>query len=522
MFKFNAKKSILSGALIIGGASFVSRILGLVRDRIFAAEFGASNLLDAYYAAFRIPDFVFNLLVLGALSSAFVPIFVYYFNKKKEDAWQIANSVLNLTSLFLVIISTVLFFLVPYIMFLVAPGFSGELKDLTAKLTRIMLISPIFFGISNIFSGVLNSFKKFLAYSLAPVFYNLGIIFGAIFLVPHYDIYGLAWGVAIGSGLHMLVQLPAFLHTGFKYRPIVNLKHSGVRRIGKLMIPRTMGLAMTQINLWVITVIASLESEGSISIFNLANNLQSFPVGIFGVAFSISCFPYLAEAFSKNDQVSFRNHFSSTFTKVLFFIIPASMLLLIERAQIVRLVLGAGNFDWEDTYLTAQSLGFFAIGVFAQALIPLVARAFYSIQDTRTPVVISIISVIVNIVASLILVRSLGVMGLALAFSVAAFVNILLLLITLRWKIGDLNDNEILTSSIKILILSLIMGGVAYMALNIIAPIVDMKTFWGVFVQAALAAAAGIFIYFGLAYLLRLKELKGVWEVLRVKKSKTR
>ncbi|MFH2105199.1 MAG: murein biosynthesis integral membrane protein MurJ, partial [Parcubacteria group bacterium] len=373
-------------------------------------------------------------------------------------------------------------------------------------------------GISNVFSGVLNSFKRFLAYSFAPVFYNIGIILGAIFLVPSYGIYGLAGGVVLGSFFHMLIQLPAFLRTGFKYRPVVSFKHPGVRKIGRLMLPRTLGLAMTQINLWVVTMIASLQSEGSISIFNFANNLQSFPVGIFGVALSISCFPYLAEAFSQNDKVKFRDHFSDAFNKILFFVIPASMLLLVARAQIVRLVLGTGRFDWEDTYLTAQSLGYFAIGIFAQALIPLVARAFYAVHDTKTPVIISITSVIVNIVASLILVRTLGVMGLALAFSLAAFVNILLLLIMLRWKIGNLNDRAIVTSGFKIVLLSVVMAGVAYLMLQVMSYQVDMRTGWGIFMQAGVAALTGGVVYIGLAQLFKLKEVEGIREVLGMKK----
>ena len=357
-----------------------------------------------------------------------------------------------------------------------------------------------------------------MAYAFAPVFYNIGIILGAIFLVPIYGVYGLAGGVVLGSFFHMLIQLPAFLRTGFKYRPVISFKHPGVRKIGRLMLPRTLGLAMTQINLWVVTVIASLESEGSISIFNFANNLQSLPVGIFGVALSISCFPYLAEAFSKNDKIKFRNHFSDTFNKVLFFVIPASMLLLVLRAQIVRLVLGTGRFDWEDTYLTAQSLGYFAIGIFAQALIPLVARAFYAVYDTKTPVIISIISVIVNIVASLILVRTMGVMGLALAFSLAAFVNILLLLVMLRWKIGNLNDRAIVTSSFKIVLLSVVMTGVVYLMLQVMSYQVNMRTFWGIFTQASVAVIAGILVYVGLAQLLILKELKGIKEVLGMRR----
>ena len=339
-----------------------------------------------------------------------------------------------------------------------------------------MLISPIFFGISNIFSGILNSHKRFIAYSIAPVLYNIGIIIGALLFVPRWGIYGLTVGVVIGSILHMLVQLPAVYMSGFKYHFSIDIFHQGVKKILKLMIPRTLGLAVAQLNLWVITILASFTSEGGISIFNLSNNIQSLPIGIFGIAFAVSSFPYLAESFSKNNLNKFKDYFSKTFCKILFFVIPASILLLLERAQVVRLILGTGKFDWEDTYLTAQSLGYFSIGIFAQALIPLVARAFYSIQDTKTPVIISIISVLINIVASFILIEKMDILGLSMAFSISSFVNILLLLIFLRIKVGDLNDSNIFICCIKIVSLSFIMGGVVYIILNLVAPLVDMQT----------------------------------------------
>ncbi len=517
-FKNKKRATIISGAVIIGVASLLSRFLGLIRDRIFADQFGASSMLDSYYAAFRLPDLIFNLLVLGALSSAFVPIFIEYLNKDKKEANQIASTILNISVILLVAISGLLFLFIARLIFLIAPGFNQEQRELTSVLTRIMLISPIFFGISNVFSGILNSYKRFLAYSLAPIFYNIGIIFGALFFTKNFGIFGLAMGVVLGSILHMLIQIPAIISTGFKYSLRIGIYQQGVKKIVKLMIPRTIGLAVTQLNLWVITILASMASEGGISIFNLSNNLQSLPVGIFGIAFAVSSFPFLADAFSKNNISKFKEHFSKTFCKILFFVIPISIILLFERAQIVRLVFGTGNFDWEDTYLTAQSLGYFSIGVFAQALIPLLARAFYSIQDTKTPVIISIISVIANIIISLFLLAKMDILGLSLAFSISSFINILLLLVFLRIKVGDLNDSYIFMCSLKIVIMSLVMGSIIYLILNIVAPIVDMKTFLGIFIQASAAAFGGIFIYLLMAHLFRMSDIREIKNVLIAKK----
>jgi len=503
------KKLFYSGALILGVSSFLSRFLGLIRDRLFAEQFGAGQELDAYYAAFRIPDFVFNLLILGALSSAFIPIFVDYIAKnKKKEAWHLANSMLNIILGITVVVCIVIFIFAPWLVVLIAPGFSGPERELTASLTRIMMLSPIFFGLSNIAGAILTSFKKFFFYALAPIMYNLGIIFGALFLVKPYGVKGLAIGVIIGSFLHFVIQLPSVLKLGYRYKFIFDHTHQGVRRVVKLMIPSTMGLAMTQVNLWVITIIASLISVGSITIFNFASNLQHFPVGVFGISMSLAVFPRLAEAASKKKSNLFRKSFSFTFSKILFFVIPVSVFMLLLRAQIVRLVLGAGKFSWEDTYLTAQCLGLFTLSLFAQALIPLLVRSFYSLQDAKTPVIISVVSMIVNVIAALILVQYMGVMGLALAFSIAALLNMLLLVIVLRLRLGDLGDTEIMKSILKVVVLSLVAGAVCYALLQILAGVVDMESFFGLLVQASGAFAGGVIVYFGFAWLFKFKELK--------------
>lgn len=512
------RKTIFSGAVILGGASFISRILGVIRDRIFASTFGAGDSLDAYYAAFRIPDLIFNLLILGALSSAFVPIFVDYLSRnEKKEAWQITNSLLNILLLILIVISSLLFIFMDRLVFLIAPGFSEEKKEFTVFLTRVMLASPIFFGLSNIASSILCSFKNFTFYALAPIMYNLGIIFGAIFLVPKFDVLGLAIGVVFGSFLHMAVQLPKIYKLGFRYRLKIDLFHAGVKKIGKLMVPRSLGLALNQINLLAITVIASTIASGSVAVFNLANNLQSFPIGIFGISFAIASFPYLAEAVSKNNIISFRTHFSKTFSRILFFVIPLSILILLERTQIVRLILGAGKFDWEDTILTAQSLGFFSLSIFAQALIPLLARSFYSFSDTKTPVFISFIAIVVNIIAGFSFAKHLGVLGLALAFSISSFLNMILLLVILRMRAGDLNDAWIFRNCSKIIFISVITGGVVYGMLHLIAPHVDMHTFVGVFLQATGATFCGILVYFLLGWFVRCEEAIELIKTIRSK-----
>ena len=510
-------KTVMGGAIIIGTASMLSRVLGLFRDRLLASSFGASEILDSYYVAFKLPDLIFNILVLGALSSSFIPVFLSYWHKdknlSKKEAWRITNSVLNILLVILIVIGFLCFIFAPQIMHIIAPGFDSELKAQTADLTRIMLLSIVFFGISNIVSGILNSFKRFLAYSLAPIMYNLGIIFGILFLVPVCGIIGLAWGVVIGAFLHLVIQIPALFKTGYSYKFTFNFKHKGVREIGRLMIPRALALGVNQINQTVIVIIASTLAAGSIAVFNFANNLQFFAISAFGISLAIAAFPVFSQAFAEKDKKKFIETFSSTLRRILYFIIPISIIILLLRAQIVRLVLGTGNFDWQDTYLTAQSLGFFAVSLFAQSIIPLLARSFFAQHNTKTPLIISLISMFVNIVLAWFLGSWMGVIGLALAFSISSIINMLLLLIVLRQKIGDLEDRKIVISVTKIIIASVVTALVVHGLKYLMAGLVDMRSFIGILEQTAVAGGLGLLIYFLISYLFKFEEISALKEI---------
>ncbi|MFH0987796.1 MAG: lipid II flippase MurJ, partial [Parcubacteria group bacterium] len=296
--------SITSAAIIIAAASLLSRILGVVRDHVLAARFGAGNELDIYYAAFRIPDFVYNIVILGALSAGFIPIFVGLFKSDSSDkyhdnheAWDLVNNAINIVGIFSVVICLILAVLSPWIIPLITPGFGGDKMLATVALTRIMFLSPILLGLSGIIGGVLQSTKRFLMFSLAPVMYNVGIILGAIFLVKPFGLMGLAYGVILGALMHLLIQLPTAFSIGFRYHPIFNLKDNNFLRIVRMTGPRLLSLASSQINLTIITILASTLAAGSLAVFNLSNNLQSFPVGIIGVAYAVAVFPILSKHF---------------------------------------------------------------------------------------------------------------------------------------------------------------------------------------------------------------------------------
>lgn len=506
--------TVTGGALIIAFFSFLSKLFGLFRERLIAHNFGAGELSDIYYSSFRLPDLIFNTLVLGALTSAFIPVFQKVWLKDKSKGIELANSVLNFFLIFIGLLVVIAIIFAPTIMSFITPGFTETQLIQTISLTRIMLLAILFFVVSNVIGGILNSWKKFFSFSLAASFYNIGIIIGIVWLYPILGLPGLAWGVCLGAFLHLVVQLPEVCKNGWRYSWALNF-NSNLKQILKLMLPRTIGLAAGQINLVIITMIASTLTIGSVAIFNLANNLQSLPISLFAVSLAVAVFPTFTQAVNENNDKLFASNFSLSLRRILFLLVPISILVVILRAQIVRVILGTGAFSWEDTYFTAQTLGFFALSIFAQGLIPLLARSFYAFEDTKTPMSISIFSIIVNIILSFFLSRSLGVMGLALAFSISSIINMLLLYILLHQKIKTIDHNKIFNSLIKIIVNSCVAGFVAYTALYFLDDLVDMRTFWGIFTQGVGAGLLGLLSYLVLSIVFKLEEVDIVKRLIK-------
>jgi len=513
--KFTARNSVALASVYLAFFSLLAKILGILRDRIFASKFGAGNELDAYFAAFRIPDFIFNLLIIGALSAAFIPVFTRYLSRDRQDeAFKISNSVTNLVVILWLVIAFIIFIFAHPLLRLLVPGFDTEKLSLTVSLTRIMLLSPLFFGISAAAGSMLNSFRRFFSFALAPVLYNLGIIFGAIFLTPRYGVYGLAIGVVIGAFLHMLLQQINVYMLGYRYQRVFDLRHPGVRRIIKLALPRILGMAVDQINLFVQTLIGSLLVVGTVAAFNFANNLASLPVGLFGVALATAVFPTLSEKAGLREDSAFVFEFSRVARVILFLTIPTSALVILLRAQIVRLILGTGHFSWQDTRLTFGILGYLAISVFALALIPLLSRAFYAFEDTRTPVKIGIFSVVINIFLSLIFVNKinlgldLGPKGLAFAYSISVIVQMFLLFIFLKKKLKIIQFASILIPVLKFVLATLIMVPLVQWAKFAISPFIRTDTGVGILIQAVTAILVGIIVYAIVAFILRCEEFR--------------
>ncbi len=579
---FNSRsKTVTFAAFLLAVSALISRILGLIRDRLLAGHFGAGEELDIYFAAFRIPDFIYGILIAGGITAAFLPVFSEYFSKpadfvgrrrlrrpkaeallcstvsfgeggekagrnerdkfssKKatEDKWpqralEFVNNVLNCFFILLILICILLAIFTPLIIKFIIPGFSPENAVLTVTLTRIMFLSPIFFGLSSIFSGILHYFNRFLAYALAPILYNLGIIFGILFLVPIFGIFGLVYGVILGAFLHLFIQVPAALNTGFRYKAILNFLSPGMKKVFRLMIPRAIGTAAYQINLIVITAIASTLTVGSIAIFNFSNNLYYLPIGLFGVSFAVSSFPAFSKFWANGQRKEFLENFSSSFRQILFFIIPVSFLMFLLRAQLVRLILGTGQFGWLETRLTAASLGIFCLGILAGSLNPLLNRAFFAFQNTKTPVAIGVVSMVVNIILCFLFthflsfsnifqnflenflklqgIKNIQIIGLPMALSLAAILQTFLLLIFFYRRIGDFRIKEIFQSLSKILLAGILMIIAVYSVRQLVGEFVNMQTFFGVFLQAVLASSVGIFVYFLITLFLKSSEIKTI------------
>lgn len=514
------KLTVPSAALILGSTYLLSNILGVFRERLIASSFGASHLTDIFYASFRIPDMIFNLLVLGAISSAFIPVYIDYIDKEKQDeANRVASNFMNFLLLATLVFAVIVFVLARKLVPLLLPGFftNGPEVDfntfqVAVNAVRIMLISPIFFAISSVFGGILNSHKKFIAYSFAPVIYNLSIILGITYFATKTNppIYGLLFGVILGALLHALIQLPSAIKNGFRWKPILNYRMFELPKIFKLMIPRTLAIGVGQINILIDTVIASY-FVGGITVLNFANDIQTLPTVVFAISISTAVFPLLAEHYSKKNNIDFLRSFSESARKILYFMIPASVGLIVLRAQVVRLIFGAGNFSWENTYWTTKALGFFAAGLVAQGLLPLLLKTFYALKDTKTPLLVSLVSVLVNLIFSVTLPfipgLDLEIAGLAVAFSIAGFVNAGLLFYFLHEKIGALDkDNRIFASTARLVVASVFMGVAAHYSLYLFEPFVNNTRVVGLALQTMGAVAVGAVVYFLLTKIWRVEE----------------
>ena len=509
----SARSSGLAIAAAIVGFGFLgSRLLGVVRTAAIADTFGASPELDAYWVAFRIPDLIFQVLAGATLGSAFIPVFTRLYRRESaEAAWALASNVLTTVMAATAVLCLVALAVAPWIVPLFAPGLGediGREDELTAeavKLTRIMLLSPLLLSVSGMITGILNARQQFFLPALAPMLYNLGIIFGALALAERWGVEGLAVGVVVGSGAHLLVQLPGLAREGMRYRWRINLRDGPTLEVARLMGPRVIGLAAAQANFLVTTTFfASKVGSSAISSLTFAWLIANLPVALFGMALSTAAFPRLAEHVAAEDIKSLIETVSRVLRTILFFTIPAAIGLALLREPVTTLLLERGEFNASDTAITAAALGFLCIGVVPQAGVEIHSRGFYALGDTRTPVALTLVAVIVNIVLSALLWDRFEVEGLAISLGIASWLEWLLL----YWLYARRTGSE-LASLGDLQGISRVAAAAAAMALflGIALAAVDERGTAASFVTVVAGTGAGLAVFIAAAMLLRVEEL---------------
>lgn len=502
--KLNKQRTLGAAAFLISLSYLLSRLLGLVRDRLLASNFGIGAQTDAYTTAFRIPDLLFTLLVSGAFAVAFIPVFVGYLEKDKEkEAWKVANILLNGIILVTTVLGILAFIFIDPLVKMIAPGFSAAQLELTANLTRIMLVTPLLFGLANIFGAIQQSFNRFLLFALASVFYNLGIIFGILFLSDFFtpSIYGVAWGVVLGTALQAITQFAGAVSLGFRYSFNVRFTHPSVRKIVGLMIPRSLDLGLDQIHVILVTAIGSNLATGSLTSYYYANNLRNVPMGLFGGAIATAAFPRLIRAAKSKDPSKLPSAIVRNVGLVVFLTVPAAIIAIILRGYIVRLLFGFGD------QVTADALGWLAASIVAQSVFFLIARVFYALEDTKTPLFASLAAIGANIVLSIILGKLYGVSGLAMALSITTTIELIGLMLLLRRKIGPYGLNSIFKQGVKVTLASLVMGVAMYGLVSQVLPLLRGDIgFMVVGTKFAIISAGGLIVYLLVARLLKIGE----------------
>lgn len=538
--------NINQAALLLGSLTLISQVLALFRDRSIAHFIGPSTSLDAYYAAFRIPDLIFISIASLASFTVIIPFIVARMSPKSdgngfevtEKAQKFMNDIFTVFFTGMVIISSIIFFLMPNLVPIVAPGFTPLMQEKLIILSRIMLISPILMGLSNLFGTVTQIFRKFFIYSLSPVLYNIGIIIGVIFLYPIFGIYGMAIGVALGAFLHFGIQLLTAGSLGFSPRFSLSVNFRDIKTAVFTSLPRTLGLAFNNIALISIIALASHLKGGSISVFNFAFNLQSVPLNIIGISYAVAAFPTLAKSVSLGKIDEFKNHLKSAARAIVFWSIPVIFLFIVIRAQIVRVILGSGSFSWENTRLVAACLAVFSVSILAQGMITLLSRAYYAKGDTKRPLIVNFSCSVLIVVLSFVFIYlfenviffryfiesmlkvsdipGTEVLMLPLAYSCGTILNGILHWFFVRKDFMH-GESFITKTFFQSLGASFFLGLVAYVSLNVLSPIFGTTTLIGVFLQGFISGILGIGAAVAILYLLGNEELKDVIKVLKTK-----
>ncbi|MSR78775.1 MAG: murein biosynthesis integral membrane protein MurJ [Candidatus Taylorbacteria bacterium] len=526
-------------AYLLGIFAIGSQILALLRDRIFAYTFGASRTLDLYYAAFRIPDLIFVSIASMVSVSVLVPFFIEKLKSNDGRGKRFIDNSFSVFFVAIVLVSTIVFFLIPYLVPYLLPGFDSEItKGYVVVLARIMLLSPIFLGISNFFASITQIYNRFFIYAISPILYNVGIIVGALVFYPMWGVSGLAWGVVLGAFMHAAVQVPFIREK--RLFPVLSfpLDFSSMKRIVLVSLPRTLALSANQISTFFLVALASVMGAGSIAVFSFSWNLQSVPLSIIGASYASAAFPALSRYIAQGQRDKFLADMISSARHIIFWSLPMMALFVVLRAQIVRTILGSGNFSWTDTRLTAACLAVFILSVVPQSLLLLFMRGYYALGKTSKPLIINVVSSIFIILfgyvglrlyevqpnfhyflESLFKVDNLSgsiVLILPLAYTLGTTVNALWHWLSFEYDFGGFSRavSRTLFASFSA---SVIIGYVAHLFLAIFDDVFNINTLAGIFFQGFFSGIIGITVGILVLLLLKNQEIKDVWSTLHRK-----
>lgn len=530
-------------AILIGLFAIGSQVLALVRDRSFTHTFGAGRDLDIYYAAFQIPDLLYTGIASLISATVLIPLLLKKSAEAESAVKDFLNSIVGGFLWAMVAVSTVVFFALPYISDILFGGFSPEQRADVAHLSRILLLSPILLGLSNIFGSVAQARRRFMMYALAPMLYNMSIIGGIFLLYPFFGMEGIVWGVVLGACLHVLIQVPVVLREGMFPKLFAIPRMAFLREVVLLSFPRTISLSVHQFTIFILVLFASYMTEGSVSIFNFSMNLQSVPLSIIGVSYSVAVFPLLSRLFTMKDMTNFIANISISARHIIFWSLPVAVLLVVLRAQIVRTVFGSGAFTWDDTMLTAAALALFTVSLTAQCLVLLFMRGYYATGNTIKPLMINMFSMGVvalcayeltnifyhtpsfqNIMETLL--RVSGVAGtealmLPLAYSVGISLNALLFAFFFKRDFGT-KDLLLTRTLLQVSLASAVLGLTAYYLLSIFDDVFNITTGVGIFAQGLFAGIAGILAGIIVLRLLDNEEARDISKALHSRFWKTK
>ena len=462
-------RTLARAGLIVSSAFLVSRVLGWVRLVVIANAVDDPAELDAFFAAFRIPDLLFQLVAAGALSSALIPVVSGVIaSDGAARAWRVVSTVTNLMLAALLVLAVFVFVFADRLVPLYTSGFDAATMDLTIELTRIMVLSPIFLALGSVATSVLNAQGRFAAAAIAPIVYNLAIIGAAFLLVPSLGVVGLAIGVVAGSFAHLLVQIGPLRSVGFRYSPRVEASDPAARKALALMAPRAVGLGATQITFVVVTALATTVGVGAVTAFTIAFTLLQIPIGVIGVPLGVVLLPSLSREAAEGTRVEFVSLVTRAMRLLVVAMLPIAVLAAILRVETVALLFG--EFDPALINLTADTLLAFLVGLVAHALIAVLARAFYARQDTLTPVAVAVGAVVVNTTLAVVLVGPYGLPGIALAIAIAAWLEAGALIVLLRRREGRLGLAAAAWLGARTALASAVAGAVAVLIRGVVEP----------------------------------------------------